>query len=125
MTYDLCHGGHMVAEYPLLHDPGCRCVASCVISQSCVTYPAPLLLFPATHVELQVSLAAHLRLAGEARAAPTELVSSSGDGCVGYWEPLIPVHGPPVGFVHLLLSNFNDSFAPSARCVACRCSKST
>ena len=19
MTYDLCHGGHMVAEYPLLH----------------------------------------------------------------------------------------------------------
>ena len=22
MTYDLCHGGHMVAEYPLLHTPG-------------------------------------------------------------------------------------------------------
>ena len=21
MTYDLCHGGHMVAEYPLLHTP--------------------------------------------------------------------------------------------------------
>ena len=27
MTYDLCHGGHMVAEYPLLHtpaDPDCK-----------------------------------------------------------------------------------------------------
>ena len=21
MTYDLCHGGHMVVEYPLLHTP--------------------------------------------------------------------------------------------------------
>ena len=21
MTYDVCHGGHMVAEYPLLHTP--------------------------------------------------------------------------------------------------------
>ena len=24
MTYDLCHGGHMVAEYPLLHTPYAR-----------------------------------------------------------------------------------------------------
>ena len=24
MTYDLCHGGHMVAEYPLLHTPKTR-----------------------------------------------------------------------------------------------------
>ena len=28
MTYDLCHGGHMVAEYPLLHTPATENPAS-------------------------------------------------------------------------------------------------
>ena len=45
MTYDLCHGGHMVAEYPLLHTLQ-RFLAACVIQQQfCPTCQQPAFSF--------------------------------------------------------------------------------
>ena len=41
MTYDLCHGGHMVAEYPLLHTPAAAIAANNANPADPVEAPSP------------------------------------------------------------------------------------
>ena len=50
MTYDLCHGGHMVAEYPLLHTPrGDRHFHVFLVNMYCAGLCCPSALCMALH----------------------------------------------------------------------------
>ena len=42
LPYGLCHGGHMVAKYPLLHDPSPAVATPCSANARAVKGPSPV-----------------------------------------------------------------------------------